>query len=49
MCFDTDSSPPIPVISGAAVSHDDVVLEAADGNRFAAFFAHPTSPGRPAS
>jgi len=45
MCFDTDSSPPIPVISGAAVSHDDVVLEAADGNRFAAFFATPDEPG----
>ena len=35
MCFDSDSLPPIPVISGAAVSHDDLVLEAADGNRFA--------------
>src|SRR6266567_2879272 len=41
MCFDTDSSPPIPVIRGAAVSHEDVVLEAADGNRFAAFLALP--------
>jgi carboxymethylenebutenolidase len=39
MCFDSDSLPPIPVISGAAVSHDDLVLEAADGNRFAAFSA----------
>ena len=28
MCFDHDSLPPIPVISGAAVSHDDLVLEA---------------------
>ncbi len=41
MCFDTDSSPPIPVIKGAAVSHEDVVLEAADGNHFAAFAALP--------
>ena len=41
MCFDTDSLPPIPVISGAAVSHDDLVLEAADGNRLAAFSAAP--------
>ncbi|MDX6455328.1 MAG: carboxymethylenebutenolidase [Gaiellaceae bacterium] len=41
MCFDLDSEPPIPVISGAAVSHDDLVLEAADGNRFAAFLATP--------
>ena len=41
MCFDTDSAPPIPVIAGAAVSHDDLELEAADGNRFAAFVATP--------
>jgi carboxymethylenebutenolidase len=45
MCFDSDSLPPIPVISGAAVSHDDIVLEAADGNRFAAFSATPEVPG----
>src|SRR2546430_3959803 len=44
MCFDTDSSPPIPVIKGAAVSHEDLVLEAADGNRFAAFAAAPEEP-----
>jgi carboxymethylenebutenolidase len=44
MCFDIDSSPPIPVISGAAVSHDDLVLEAGDGNRFAAFLATPDEP-----
>ena len=41
MCFDLDSLPPIPVISGAAVSHEDLVLEARDGNRFAAFLATP--------
>jgi carboxymethylenebutenolidase len=41
MCFDLDSVPPIPVISGAAVSHEDFVLEAKDGNRFAAFLATP--------
>jgi carboxymethylenebutenolidase len=41
MCFDHDSSPPIPRIAGAAVSHDDLVLQAADGNRFAAFLATP--------
>jgi carboxymethylenebutenolidase len=44
MCFDLDSAPPIPVISGAAVSHDDLVLEASDGNRFAAFLAAPEEP-----
>ena len=45
MCFDSDSSPPIPPISGAAVTHRDLVLEAGDGNRFAAFLAVPDEPG----
>ena len=44
MCFDRDSLPPIPVISGAAVSHDDLILEAQDGNRLAAFAATPDEP-----
>ena len=44
MCFELDSLPPVPVISGAAVSHDDLVLDAADGNRFAAFLATPEEP-----
>src|SRR5256714_13374825 len=44
MCFELDSEPPIPAISGAAVSHDALVLEAADGNRFAAFLATPEEP-----
>jgi len=46
VCFDLDSSPPIPIISGAAVSHDDLVLEARDGNRFAAFLATPDEPSQ---
>ena len=41
MCFDLDSLPPIPPIAGAAVSHDDLELEAADGASFAAFHATP--------
>jgi carboxymethylenebutenolidase len=41
MCFDHDSLPPIPVVAGAAVSHRDLELEAADGNRLAAFLAEP--------
>lgn len=44
MCFDHDSSPPIPPLSGASVSHEDLVLEAADGNRLAAFAASPEEP-----
>src|SRR5687768_18512184 len=46
MCHDDDSAPPIPAISGAAVSHEDLVLEAADANRFAAFVATPEGPAR---
>jgi carboxymethylenebutenolidase len=46
VCFDLDSLPPIPALSGAAVSHEDLVLEAADGNRFAAFAAAPEEPAQ---
>jgi carboxymethylenebutenolidase len=45
VCHELDSFPPIPVISGAAVSHEDLELEAADGNRLAAFAAVPDEPG----
>ena len=41
MCFDQDSFPPIPILAGAAVSHRDLELQAADRNRFAAFLAEP--------
>ncbi len=44
MCFELDSLPPVPRIAGAAVSHNDLELEAADGNRFAAFKATPDEP-----
>ena len=44
MCFESDSQPPIPVISGAAISQEALVLEASDGNRFAAFAAQPDEP-----
>jgi carboxymethylenebutenolidase len=44
MCFDLDSVPPVPALSGAAVSHADLVLEASDGNRLAAFAATPDEP-----
>jgi carboxymethylenebutenolidase len=44
MCFDHDSLPPVPVIRGAAISHEELVLAAADGNRFAAFLASPDDP-----
>jgi len=44
MCFELDSAPPIPTIAGAAISHTDLVLEAADGNRLAGFLASPDRP-----
>jgi carboxymethylenebutenolidase len=44
MCFDTDSSPPIRVIAGAAVSHDELTLTSADGTAFRAFAAIPDAP-----
>jgi carboxymethylenebutenolidase len=44
MCFDADSAPPIPVVAGAAVAHDDLVLTASDGNELAAFRALPDGP-----
>jgi carboxymethylenebutenolidase len=46
MCFDLDSAPPVPVIAGAAVSHDDLTLTASDGNSFAAFLATPDEQAR---
>jgi len=39
MCFDPDSTPPVRPVEGAEVRHRPLVLEAADGNRFAAFEA----------
>jgi carboxymethylenebutenolidase len=44
MCFDLDSAPPIPVLSGASVAHDDLVLHAADGTELGAFAASPDEP-----
>jgi carboxymethylenebutenolidase len=41
VCFELDSLPPIPVVSGAAVEHRDLELEAGDGARFAALAALP--------
>ncbi len=47
MCFELDSAPPIPTISGGApVRAEDTVLEAADGTRLAAFLALPDDGAR---
>jgi carboxymethylenebutenolidase len=44
MCFDTESRPPIPAIAGGAVDAAAIELEAADGNRFAAYLARADNP-----
>jgi carboxymethylenebutenolidase len=44
MCFELDSSPPIPVIRGAAVSHKELTLTSDDGNSFAGFAATSDEP-----
>ena len=40
MCVDANALPPIRPVSGASVNHRELVLEASDGNQFAAFEAH---------
>jgi len=47
MCFPREALPPSPPIAGAAVDSVDLVLEAADGNRFAAFGARTDRTGSP--
>jgi carboxymethylenebutenolidase len=44
MCFDLDSSPPIPAAAGMTVEREPLILSAADGNRFKAFHAKPEAP-----
>jgi carboxymethylenebutenolidase len=45
VCFGLDSRPPIAPIRGAAVSHEDLVLESVGGTRFSAFLARPGDLG----
>jgi carboxymethylenebutenolidase len=44
MCYGDDARPPLPPISGAAADHGDIVLTAADGTKFAAYFARASKP-----
>ena len=44
MCFDLDSHPPIDPIAGGALDSAQLILTAADRNRFAAFRARATEP-----
>jgi carboxymethylenebutenolidase len=44
MCFEPDSTPPVAPIAGAAVTHETLTLNSADGTPFAAFVATPDEP-----
>lgn len=44
MCYDGHASPPTPPAPGGPAHGEDLVLTAADGNRFAAFVARPEQP-----
>jgi carboxymethylenebutenolidase len=44
MCFDHDSRPPIAPIAGGALDAREVAVDAADGNRFAAYRARAAEP-----
>jgi len=44
MCYSDDARVPLPPISGGAADSGDLVLTAADGNRFAAYFARAAAP-----
>src|ERR1700716_2245380 len=44
MCYSDDARPPLPPIGGAASDHGDMVLTAADGNKFMAYFARAAKP-----
>lgn len=44
MCYSDDARPPLPPISGAAADQGEIVLTAADGTRFGAYFARAAKP-----
>src|SRR6266542_1496972 len=44
MCYDGNARPPGPEGAAGAGRGEDLVLEAADGNRFAAYLATPSAP-----
>lgn len=44
MCYDDNARPPLPPGEGGTSHGEDLVLTATDGNRFAAYLAHPSNP-----
>src|SRR5215216_7857928 len=43
MCYDDNARPPVPEGATGTAHGEDLVLEAADGNRFAAYLATPSA------
>src|SRR6266700_4868601 len=44
MCYDNNARPPLPPGESGSAYGEDVILTAADGNRFAAYSAVPANP-----
>src|SRR6266704_4064469 len=44
MCYDDNAQPPLPPGKSGNAYGEDIILTAADGNRFAAYSAHPANP-----
>jgi carboxymethylenebutenolidase len=44
MCYSNEARPPLPPIMGGSTDEGDLVLTAADGNRFRAYAARATTP-----
>src|SRR2546423_5871123 len=44
MCYPNDARPPLPPIMGGSSDEGDLILTAADGNRFRAYSARATTP-----
>src|SRR5215471_7260733 len=44
MCYDDNARPPLPPGANGQAKGEDLVLTAADGNRFAAYLARPSQP-----
>ncbi|MBI1800423.1 MAG: dienelactone hydrolase family protein [Chloroflexi bacterium] len=44
MCYDDRARPPYPPIAGGTADGEDIILTAADGNRFAAYRANVGQP-----
>src|ERR1700724_353327 len=45
MCYTNEARPPLPPIMGGSTDEGELVLTAADGNRFRAYAARAATPG----